>query len=252
MADIDSKSERNGILGSVVVHSLLFVAFYFVEAKPEPVDQLGYIQVEFGEFAEGRAVKSVPESVPEPTPPPEEPEVEETPEEVDPLDSKPVDLPDAEPLPEEPEIESPDTETEAIIAEEPEEEPAEEDQQERPAEVKPLGSGETDSNSGAESGDPGSGQDAEEASPFFIEGLERNLLGRFLPANSAGVNADIKVRIFVGPDGTVKRTILVQKGDPQLDMQALIAVRKWKFNELPPNAPQELQEGVVTFKFRVD
>ena len=66
MADIDSKSERNGILGSVVVHSLLFVAFYFVEAKPEPVDQLGYIQVEFGEFAEGRAVKSVPESVQSP------------------------------------------------------------------------------------------------------------------------------------------------------------------------------------------
>ncbi|MBX2822663.1 MAG: energy transducer TonB [Rhodothermaceae bacterium] len=252
MADFDSKNERNGILGSVVIHSLLFVAFYFVEAKPEPVDQLGYIQVEFGEFAEGRAVKSVPESVPEPTPPPEEPEIEETPEEVDPLDSKPVDLPDAEPLPEEPEIESPDTETEAIVPEEPEDEPAEEDQEERPAEVKPLGSGVTDSNSGSESGDDGDGSDAEKASPVFIEGLERDLMARFLPPNSSGVNADIKVRIFVGPDGTVKRTILVQKGDPQLDMQTLIAVRKWKFNELPPNAPQELQEGVVTFKFRVD
>ena len=77
MADIDPKSERNGILGSIVIHALLFVAFIYIEAKPEPVDQLGYIQVEFGEFAEGRPVQSVPESVPEPTPPPEEPELEE-------------------------------------------------------------------------------------------------------------------------------------------------------------------------------
>ena len=252
MAEIDPKSERNGILGSVVIHALLFVAFFYIEATPEPVDQLGYIQVEFGEFSEGRPVKSVPESIPEPTPPPEEPELEETPEEIEPLDSKPVDLPDAEPITDEPEIESPDTETEAIVPEEPEEEPAEEDQLERPAEVKPLGSGVTDSNSGAESGDDGTGQDAESASPFFIEGLERVLVARSLPPNSVGVNADIRVRISVGPDGKVKKSVLVQKGHPQLDLQTLIAVRKWTFNELPPNAPQELQEGVVTFKFRVD
>lgn len=252
MADIDPKSERNGILGSFVVHALLLVAFYFTEATPEPVEQLGYIQVEFGEFSEGRPVKSVPESVPEPTPPPEEPEVEEAPEEIEPLDSKPVDLPDAEPLPEEPEIESPDTETEAIVPEEPDEQPAEEDKEERPAEVKPLGSGVTDSNSGAKSGEDGTGSEAEKASPVFIEGLERDLMARILPPNSVGVNADIKVRIFVGPDGSVKKTEFVQKGNPQLDIQVLIAVRKWRFNELPPNAPQELQEGVVTFKFRVD
>ena len=80
MADIDSKSERNGILGSVVIHALLFVAFIYIEAKPEPVDQMGYIQVEFGEYAQGRTARSVPESVPEPTPPPEEELLEETPE----------------------------------------------------------------------------------------------------------------------------------------------------------------------------
>ena len=252
MADIHPKSERNGILGSFVIHALLVLAFYFVEAKPEPVEQFGYIQVEFGEFAEGRPVKSVPESVPEPTPAPEEPEVEEAAEEVEPLDSKPVDLPDAEPLPQEPEIESPDTETEAIIPEETEDQPAEEDKQERPAEVKPLGSGETESDSGAESGDDGTGSDAEQASPVFIEGLERDLIERTLPSNLARINADIKVRISVDPEGNVKQAVIIQKANPQLELQVLINVRKWKFNKLPPNAPQELQVGDVTFRFRVD
>ena len=90
-----------------------------------------------------------------------------------------MDLPDAEPSPEEPEIESPIRKHRLLYPKSPKSRAAEEDQQEKPAEVKPLGSGVTDSDTGADLGDDDGGQDAQSASPVFIEGLERDLLARF-------------------------------------------------------------------------
>ena len=214
----DFKSERNGILGSVVIHALLVVAFLYIESRPEVTEQLGYIQVEFGDFSEGRPVQSAPVTTPDPVPPVEDPELEEQPPEpVDPEDSKPVDLPDVEPLTDEPEIESPDTEVEAIQPEEIEEEPPVEEEPEEAAPIRPLGSGATDGDAGAEDGDEGESDEEEKAAPFDIEGLDRIPVNTPLPVYASQVNADISVKIWVGPDGRVKRQLVLRKGDPRLE-----------------------------------
>ena len=247
------QSERNGILGSVVIHALLLVAFFFVESNPESTEQLGYIQVEFGDFSDGRPVQNNPQTQPEPVQPVDEPEQEEKPPEpIEPEDAKPVDLPDAEPLPQDPEIESPDTEVEALPVE-PEEEPPieEEEPDEQAAPVRPLGSGAQQGDAGAEDGDDGDGNDEQKTSPFDIEGLDRIPVNTPLPVYASQVNADISVKIWVGPDGRVKRQLVLRKGDPRLEEAVATALRQWRFNPLPTNAPQELQEGTVIFKFRL-
>ena len=246
------QSERNGILGSFVIHALLLVAFLFIESSPDTTEQLGYIQVEFGEFSDGRPVQNNPQTVPDPLPPAEEPEPEEQPPEpVEPEEAKPVDLPDVEPIPEDPEIEAPDTEVEAIPIEPEEEPPIEEEEPEEQAPVRPLGSGSQEGDSGAEEGDDGDENDEQKSAPFDIEGLDRIPVNTPLPVYASQVNADISVKIWVGPDGRVKRQLVLRKGDPRLEEAVAIALRQWKFNPLPLNAPQELQEGTVIFKFRL-
>ena len=246
-------SDWHGILTSLVIHALLLVAFLFVEVKPDVTEQLGYIQVDFGDFAEGRPVQNAPETRPQPEPEDIEPEVEEEPQPTEPEESKPVDLPDADPVVDEPPIESPDTEVEAIDTVQPEDETQveEEEREETPA-IRPLGSGNTEGRTGAEEGDEGEGTDEQEAAPFQIEGLNRTPVKTPLPTYASPVNADIAVKIWVSPDGRISRQLVLRKGDPRLEEAVAIALRQWRFNPLPSNVPQELQEGNVVFRFRLE
>ena len=241
-----SKNDYIGAAASVGLHVLLAMLFAFLTAsRPQP-PQLGYVEVEFGEFQSGRPVEAVDEapessaSEPEETPPETPHEPEEEPEEAVDPEPEPVDTPEEEPESEET---VPPSEDESVPPK-PEPEPEEE-----------SGADEQEANneSGAETGDPGTGTSEEKTAPYNIEGLNRDPLTAPLPQYTEKVNATISFIIRVDPQGRVVGVIPAQKGGaPRLENEVERVLRRWKFNALPPEAPQEIQSGRITFTFRLE
>jgi TonB family protein len=81
----------------------------------------------------------------------------------------------------------------------------------------------------------------------------RHLQSGGMPAFPSGVNteAQIKVKLVVLPNGTVKSAQPMQKGDTRLENAALKAVRVWKFDALQSGQPAVDQPCIVTFNFRL-
>jgi len=65
-------------------------------------------------------------------------------------------------------------------------------------------------------------------------------------------DAIIRVRFKVRPDGTVAEAIPLQKGSTILENVSLTILKQWQFNPLESAAPQILQEGTITFIFRLE
>lgn len=247
------KNDWIGIGTSVALHAVLLFLFTFLTAARPDQQQLGFIEVEFGSFAEGRPVRQAPEESPDAS----ETEVtdpqDEEPEAAPPEEAKPVDLPDQ---PEE--ISDPDEtsapETDAVSPEtmnnEADVEDAEPKAESQP--VQPLGSGAVEGTAGEQSGAEGEGSDEQKSAPYQIEGLNRDPIRTVLPDYREKVNATIRVRITVDPRGQIVQRIPLLKGNPALEQAVMDALQRWQFNPLPPNAPQEPQTGVVTFQFRLE
>lgn len=251
-----TRSDMIGMVSSLFIHALLLLLFLVIKQEPKVSDRIGFIQVDFGSFSEGRPVQEAPDQqqqVEQQQPEPE-PEEEAPPAPEDPEVSKPVDLPDVPELAtEEPPISAPETEIEAIKPEEPEEEEQiEEEDKEEPKTIKPLGSGAVDGNSGAETGDQGDAADEDKAAPFQIEGLNRTPVRVVRPVYTDKVNVTIRVRVTVNPKGEIIQQIPLLKGNPRLEQSVLKALQDWRFNPLPPNVPQENQIGTVTFRFQLE
>ena len=251
------KSDWIGIMTSLFVHALMVLGFAsLMAAKPEPI-ALGFIEVEFGPFLEGRPVQRSEANMPEATEQEEmvEEEHEQPAETQKPEEARPVDLPDQDiDVPDEEQIEAPQTETiapetrddqQSIEEEEPE-------QEEVAQPIRPLGSGADDGNTGAADGADGEGADEQESAPFQIEGLNRIPTFTPTPVYVEKVNAVIRIRITVDPRGRIVSRFPLQKGNPALEQAVMTALQRWSFNPLPPNAPQENQIGIVTFRFRLE
>ncbi|MEM1125710.1 MAG: TonB family protein [Bacteroidota bacterium] len=238
---------------SLVLHSVLLLGFYSCELDQNEPTTIGYMEVDFGEFSEGRPVRQVtqttPQEEPAPEPEPPEPEPEEAPA-APPDEARPVDLPDQDVLDEEV-VETPQTET---VAPEPprtrQEEEAEEPEPE-PEEVRPLGGAPPEGETGAETGTDGEAADERRAAPFDIEGLNRTPVRTTLPAYTEKVNATIRVRVTVDPQGRIVGRVPLIKANPSLEQAVMDALQRWRFNPLPLNAPQENQTGIITFRFRL-
>jgi len=231
-----------GLGVSLVLHAGLALLAAYVTASQPPPQQLGYVEVEFGEFSPGQPVDAT-ETVEEAAAPEAEeetPEPEEEPEEqAEEPETEQVDLPDEEQSadetipPEEEEAEPPETEAqpeqdEVADQQEPSEEPSDN-----------------------ETGDAGEGASEEASAPYNIEGLDRDPEFAPLPAYTEQVNARIRVRITVNPEGRIVRRIPLIKGNPKLEAAVMDALQRWRFNALPPGAPQENQTGTITFTFRL-
>ncbi len=85
---------------------------------------------------------------------------------------------------------------------------------------------------------------------------KRKVLSSYLPAypewaKAQGVEADVVLRFFVGPDGSVLGKMSVERtsGYPKLDKLCEEAIKKWVFAPLPGS--EEAQWGFVTFRFRL-
>jgi len=81
-------------------------------------------------------------------------------------------------------------------------------------------------------------------------GGNRIVLYKVLPKYppNYNVNAQIKLKFTVSPEGVVTSIIPLQKGDPVLERSAIEALRQWRFNRLKEN--KEMY-GIITFTFRV-
>lgn len=242
-----------GMGASLLLHLLLLLAFGIMNlglTEPEP---LGYIEVDFGPVAQGRQVQQAVEDRPTEKTPEKEPEKEVEKPVAPPEEAKPVDLPDQpEEVVDEEKVQEPETETIAPVTQNNPADVVEPEPKPETKPVRPLGGGATDGETGEPAGDPGPAEDEQKTAPFQIEGLNRSPVYTPKPAFPEKINADIKVRVTVDPQGRVTRIFPVQKGNPALERAVREALEKWRFNALPSNAPQVAQTGIVTVRFRVE
>jgi protein TonB len=179
-----------------------------------------------------------------------EPEEVQQPAVAPPEQARPVDLPDQpEEIPDEDVIEEPEAET--IAPEETQTEPEVVDEVPQPAQetIQPLGSGALADETDDQTGEAGTSNEPERSSPFQIEGLNRTPVSTPAPIYAEQVNAVIRVRIVVDPQGHIVQRIPLIKGNARLEEAVMDALQSWRFNPLPSNAPQENQTGQVTFRF---
>ncbi|PQJ36072.1 energy transducer TonB [Salinibacter sp. 10B] len=238
-----TRTDWIGLTASILLHVGIGLLAASLTASKPPPRQLGYVEVEFGEFSPGQPVDATQTVEEEAAPEAQEktPEPETEPEEAaEEPQTEQVELPDANDPPEE---EVPPTEEEA---EPPQTEPQPEEEtiadQQEPSEQP----------SENQQGDAGEGATEQASAPYNIEGLDRNPERAPLPAYTEQVNARIRVRITVNPEGRIVRRIPLIKGDPKLEAAVMDALQRWKFNSLPPGAPQENQTGTITFTFRLE
>ena len=228
-----------------------FSLFGTYDSSSQPV---GYVEVEFGPLAEGQPVEQSREEPTAPQQPTLEPEPEsETNLEEEQIKAQPLDLPDQpEEITDEEQVQT--SEQEEVEAKTPgpaaDEQEAEEEVQ-TPT-VPESGGGTPEGSSGRAEGEEGEGTSPDKAAPFKIEGLNRVSLSSPLPRYTEKVNATIKVRITVNPQGRVVQRVPLIKGNPELEEAVMNALQRWRFNPLPANAPQENQTGVITFRFRLE
>ncbi|MBC7185611.1 MAG: TonB family protein [Calditrichaeota bacterium] len=88
---------------------------------------------------------------------------------------------------------------------------------------------------------------------FKIEGeaANRQILYKVIPEYPHGLQREavVRVRFVVLPDGSVGEMVPVLKGDATLESITLQALRQWRFNPLPPGAPQKEVTGIITFRY---
>lgn len=237
------RSDWIGLSASLLLHGGLAALFAVLTTSTTTPKRLGYVEVEFGEFSSGQPVEST-EQVEKTTAPEAQ---EEAPEpETDPKTSserpetEPVDLPEEEQQTEET---VPPTEKETTT---PEAE-AQPETEQKADQQKPSPEPGTE-----ESGEPGTGTQEEASAPYDIEGLDRDPQVAPLPEYVEKVNAQIKVQITVNPKGRIVKRIPLRKDNPRLEAAVMDALHNWRFNALPPGAPQKNQTGTITFTFRVE
>ncbi len=247
--------KRNDIVAlgvSLVVHVLALFVLSVTTLGAREYEPIGYIEVDFGPLAEGRPVQQqIEQDAAEVDESDESIEEEQQSQQAAPEEARPVDLPDELEAQVDETINTPEVEE---IAPEQQTNPDNTNDPEPQPEVipaTPRQGGETGS-TGAETGDDGAGTDAEASAPFQIEGLNRTPVMSPPPPYAEKVNALIRVRITVDPRGRVVRQVPLIKGNPALEQAVMETLRTWRFNPLPPNAPQENQVGVVTFRFRLE
>ena len=85
----------------------------------------------------------------------------------------------------------------------------------------------------------------------------RKILSMVLPvypewAKAKGIEADVLIRFFVGPEGRVQERMLIERtsGYKELDDICMEALQKIVFVPLPAGSKEE-QWGIITFRFRL-
>ncbi|HUI28620.1 MAG TPA: energy transducer TonB, partial [Candidatus Acidoferrales bacterium] len=93
-------------------------------------------------------------------------------------------------------------------------------------------------------------------SPYqiFWNGVPRALLSGDRPQFPEGVLHDgtVKIKITVGPSGSVLAMVPVEKADSRFEEAAMTAIRTWRFSRLARSYPQVDQQATATFVFKLE
>ncbi len=251
MKKANRKNDYVGMAASVVTHGLLMLLLSFVVTGASEVQPIGFIEVDFGPVMDGRPVQRSAEPDPDALQPTVTQPEQLQPESSAPDKARPTDVPD-QTVEDEEAVSSSEAETISPLTEA----NPERTRTERPTpprqETTPSGAGVPEGSGGANSGTEGTGTDEQKTAPFQIEGLNRVPVTAPVPDYSEKVNAVIKIRITVDPTGRIVQRIPLMKGNPALEKSVMETLSTWRFNPLPPNAPQENQTGAITFRFRLE
>ena len=263
--------DRWGLSVSLGVHLLLLIFAILYTTESNEQMRRSYIEVTIGQFAEGTAAEYSTEqneevaTKPDPSEAepveqqPEEPTTEEVEETTDET-SKAAELPEQEQEVEEEPVKTPETEKvdpkkeTSDETQEQEPVPSEAEQAEEVTEGEQV-SGDPEGASGEMNVDQGTGNDPDKSAPYELrwEGnLEREPQVKTLPEYSGQMEAEIRVRFEVRPDGTVGRIVPLKKMNPELENEVYRTLRSWRFDRLPSSVPQESQWGTITFRFVLD
>ncbi len=68
------------------------------------------------------------------------------------------------------------------------------------------------------------------------------------PQVKVSVAADVLLKFWVLPDGTVGRVVPLVKGDTPVDLAAINHIKRYRFNPLPKDVPQMEMWGVIPVK----
>jgi periplasmic protein TonB len=223
---------------------LLLFAVFTSSALPQP---MGMIEVEFGPIETAAPAARAPVQQPTPTQTRPEPQREQPAPRTQPQRAEPVNLAQRRDVVEQERVPPPQPDPR------PQPQPAQPESRpqqpvaERAPQDQPGGTPTGADGTTSATGDPG--DSAARRAPFNIQGLNRSVQYYPLPRNP-GARGTSVLRFCVTPDGSVSSAAPLRRtGNPSLDNAALAAVRQWRFNPLPPAAPQENQCGELTFYF---
>ena len=271
-----TSEEKFGLIIALLFHIMVVIGAVLWSSNPEPQRQRAFIEVTMGEFSDGTMADFSREEAEEVATTPEEP-VETEPEEpveepqeqveqeqvVEEEPTRDVELPEeqeevvSDEVVETPETEEVDPEefAEDIVEDQEEiqlEEPREEAEEEQEGEEE---SGDIRGIRGDPEADQGPGAELDRSSPYQLEwegDIERTPVVQPLPDYNVNVEAVIRVRFEVKPDGTVGRLVPLIRMNPELEREVFRTMRSWRFSRLPSGVPQESQWGTITFRFVLD
>ncbi len=271
-----TQEERFGLIIALIAHIIVLVGAYLWYTESDPPERRAFIEVSLGEISDGAmadfsreeaeevATSPDPADV-EPEEPVEEPQevVEEQQEQVEDEPTRDVELPEeTEEVESDEVVETPDTEEidpeefeEEILEDQEEiklEEPREEDETEQEGEDE---TGDIRGIRGDRDADQGPGAELDRSSPYELEwegDIERTPRVQPLPDYNVDVEAVIRVRFEVKPDGSVGRIVPLIRMNPELEREVFNTMRSWRFSRLPSGVPQESQWGTITFRFVLD
>jgi len=125
-------------------------------------------------------------------------------------------------------------------------------QEKRETDLKNLGIGERIADPSTELKPEAPFRSMERFSIEWMAGTRIKISGE-LPRYPEGINKEvtIKVRFFVKPDGTVGDMMPDTKGERELEDICMRMLKQWRFSKLGSLAPQVEQEGVITFRFQL-
>ncbi len=262
-----SKEERFGLVFTSIVNILIILLAIFIYTGDPNLERTALIEITLGEFRDGTtaqfnetrnqevATRRNPSNVTNPEPVDQQQPV--NPQEQREQPAKEVELPEqVEEVQEEivttPETDKIDpTKTTDKVSEETVrvEQRAQRDETEREgAET----SGDVRGVRGRVDADQGTGIDPVRSAPYQLEwegNIQRSPLVQPMPNYVAEVEAVITVRFEVRPNGTVGQIQPLRRSNPELEAEIMRTLRSWRFSPLPSSAPQEVQRGVITFRF---
>ncbi len=258
------REQRIGWAGSLVLHALLLLLFFFMHV-PEILQKQEFVEVSWGATASPSLSATVPTAasspVKEATPAVKKPVVvRKAAQPVIPPERRSLDLSDEVirvPKTDKMDVPEPGTRSQPVetktVGERDSRTGQDVGERER---ITPGNSSGTGPGGASPLGSTGAGADVDRGVSYSVQWLDggtRRRISGDLPRYPEGVNveAQIKILTVVMPDGTIKDVSPAQKANTRLEDAAMKEVRLWLFEALRSNQPQMEQNAVITFLFKL-